>query len=117
MAALIDTTFLAASVRDTQSLLDKAGSQSADVMIQAQEEISSLMRESHKLQTGDETVIVPYIIALSFSFAGFVGIFFGFYHARKASGLVIIDALHYDYNNFRNTGGFTFCKTLSDSFH
>ncbi|MEI7812080.1 MAG: ABC transporter permease [Ignavibacteria bacterium] len=176
--------------------------QSADVMIQAQEEISSLMRESHKLQTGDEddftirnqtditstaqettkvltmllasiasismvvggigimnimlvsvtertreigirraigakgsdiltqflfeavvlsltggligvilgfvatqtvsyfsgwtTVIVPYTIALSFSFAGFVGIFFGFYPARKASSLVIIDALRYD---------------------
>lgn len=46
--------------------------------------------------SGWSTVIAPYTVLLSFGFAGFVGIFFGFYPARKASGLVIIDALRYD---------------------
>ncbi|MDP4172400.1 MAG: ABC transporter permease [Bacteroidota bacterium] len=46
--------------------------------------------------SGWNTVIVPYTIFMSFGFAGFVGVFFGFYPARKASSLVIIDALRYD---------------------
>lgn len=46
--------------------------------------------------SGWNTVIVPYTIFISFGFAGFVGVFFGFYPARKASALVIIDALRYD---------------------
>ncbi|MGE5682543.1 MAG: ABC transporter permease [Bacillota bacterium] len=46
--------------------------------------------------SGWATVIAPYTVFLSFGFAGFVGVFFGFYPARKASSLVIIDALRYD---------------------
>lgn len=46
--------------------------------------------------SGWKTVISPFTIFMSFGFAGLVGIFFGFYPARKASGLVVIDALRYD---------------------
>ncbi|MCU7496119.1 MAG: FtsX-like permease family protein [Ignavibacteria bacterium] len=46
--------------------------------------------------SGWATVISPFTVFMSFGFAGLVGIFFGFYPARKASGLVIIDALRYD---------------------
>jgi macrolide transport system ATP-binding/permease protein len=45
---------------------------------------------------GWETVITPVSVALSFSFALAVGLFFGFYPARKASLLNPIDALRYD---------------------
>ncbi|MBN1541022.1 ABC transporter permease [candidate division KSB1 bacterium] len=41
-------------------------------------------------------VIQPGIIILAFSFACLVGIFFGFYPARKAAGLNPIDALRYE---------------------
>ncbi len=45
---------------------------------------------------GWETVITPVSVALSFSFALAVGLFFGFYPARKASLLNPIDALRYE---------------------
>ena len=45
---------------------------------------------------GWQTVITPISVALSFSFALAVGLFFGFYPARKASLLNPIDALRYE---------------------
>lgn len=45
---------------------------------------------------GWPTVITPISVALSFSFALAVGLFFGFYPARKASLLNPIDALRYE---------------------
>lgn len=43
-----------------------------------------------------KTVMNPSIMSLSFFFAGAVGVFFGFYPARKAANLNPIDALHYE---------------------
>ncbi len=45
---------------------------------------------------GLTVVLDPLIIMISFVFSGAVGIFFGFYPARKASQMNPIDALHYE---------------------